>query len=58
MGWQYRKINLNELPRKTDEIDVLCDAGEQRWIVTILPEHIGVLETRDRSRGSASSARL
>jgi hypothetical protein len=45
MGWQYRKINLNELPRRAEEIDVLCDAGEQGWeLVTILPNNIAYLK--------------
>jgi H-NS histone family len=45
MGWQYRKINLNDLPRRRDEIDVLCDAGEHGWeLVTILPNNIAYLK--------------
>jgi H-NS histone family len=45
MSWQYRKINLNELPRRRDEIDVLCDAGEHEWeLVTILPNNIAYLK--------------
>jgi len=41
VGWEYHKINLNELPRKRNEIDVLCDAGEDGWeLVTILPNSI------------------
>jgi hypothetical protein len=43
--WEYHKINLNELPRRTDEIEVLCDAGEQGWeLVTILPNNIAYLK--------------
>jgi DNA-binding protein H-NS len=43
--WQYRKIDLNQLPRKTDEIDVLCDAGEEGWeLVTILPNNVAYLK--------------
>jgi hypothetical protein len=29
--WQYRKIDLNDLPRKADDIDVLNEAGGDRW---------------------------
>ncbi len=39
--WEYWKINLNELPRRRNEIDVMCDAGEDGWeLVTILPNNI------------------
>ena len=41
MGWEYRKINLNEVPRRSDELDVLDDAGEEGWeLVTILPNNV------------------
>jgi hypothetical protein len=29
--WEYRKINLNEVPRKTDDVDLLNGAGKQGW---------------------------
>ncbi len=29
--WEYEKIDLNGLPRKTEEIDVLNDAGRRGW---------------------------
>jgi hypothetical protein len=29
--WEYRKINLNDVPRKTDDVDLLNDVGEQGW---------------------------
>ena len=49
--WEYRKIDLNQVPRKTDEVDVLCDAGEEGWeLVTILPNNVAVLEATRRRR--------
>jgi len=43
--WEYRKLDLNQLPRKTDEIDVLCDAGEERWeLVAILANNVAYLK--------------
>jgi len=43
--WEYRKIPLNEHPRSSDDIDVLCDAGENRWeLVTILPNNVAYLK--------------
>ena len=43
--WEYRKIDLNQVPRKTNEVDVLCDAGEDGWeLVTILQNNIAYLK--------------
>jgi hypothetical protein len=29
--WDYRKINLNDLPRRSVDIDLLNAAGENGW---------------------------
>jgi hypothetical protein len=29
--WEYRKIDLNDLPRRVDDIDLLNTAGEEGW---------------------------
>jgi hypothetical protein len=43
--WEYRKIDLNQLPRKTDDIDLLCDAGEEGWeLVAILTNNVAYLK--------------
>ena len=43
--WEYRKINLNDVPRKSDDIDVLTDAGEQGWeLIAITPNNIAYLK--------------
>ena len=45
MSWEYQKINLNEVPRKSNEIDVLCGAGEEGWeLVAILENNIAYLK--------------
>jgi hypothetical protein len=45
LQWNYRKINLNDVPRKTDDIDVLTDAGEQGWeLIAITPHNIAYLK--------------
>ena len=45
MGWEYQKINLNELPRRSKEIDVLCDAGEDGWeLIAVLPNNVAYLK--------------
>ena len=35
--WEYRKIDLNDVPPKTDEIDVLNHAGADGWEVLLAP---------------------
>ena len=45
MSWQYRKINLNEVPGRSDDVDVLCAAGEDGWeLVTIMPNNFAYLK--------------
>jgi hypothetical protein len=35
--WEYTKLDLNDLPRNTQELEVLNDAGKDGWeLVTIL----------------------
>jgi hypothetical protein len=44
-GWEYRQIDLNELPPKTDEVDVLNELGKQGWeLVAILHNHVAYLK--------------
>ncbi len=39
--WEYRKINLNVAPRKSDDIDLLTDAGEDGCeLIIITPNNI------------------
>lgn len=57
-GWEYRKIDLNQVPRKTDEIDVLCDAGEEGWeLVTILQNNVAYLKRQVGGEVSEATAR-
>ena len=61
--WEYQKIALNLLPRKTDDIDLLNDAGEEGWeLVAILANNVAYLkrefdepvsETIERSDGAS-----
>ncbi len=61
--WEYRKIDLNQLPRKADDIDLLCDAGEEGWeLVTILANNVAYLKrqvgdpvAKPTARSAASS---
>jgi hypothetical protein len=43
--WDYRKIDLNNVPRRTDDIDLLNDAGEQGWeLISITPNNFAYLK--------------
>jgi hypothetical protein len=34
--WEYRTINLSDLPPKTSELDLLGEAGEEGWELVVL----------------------
>ena len=43
--WEYHTLNLNEVPRKRDGIDLLADAGEEGWeLVHITTNNIAYLK--------------
>jgi hypothetical protein len=43
--WEYRKINLNDLPRRAEDIDVLTDAGARGWeLIAITANNIAYLK--------------
>jgi DNA-binding protein H-NS len=43
--WEYKKIALNETPRRRDDIDLLCDAGDEGWeLVAVLPHAVAYLK--------------
>jgi H-NS histone family protein len=51
--WEYRKLVLSPLPRKTDDIDLLCEAGEEGWeLVAILPNNVAYLKREGGDPGS------
>jgi hypothetical protein len=44
-GWEYSKVDLNDLPRKTEDLDLLNDAGAEGWeVITIAPNRIAYLK--------------
>jgi hypothetical protein len=57
--WEYRQIDLNDLPRKTHEVDVLNELGEQGWeLVGIMDNQVAYLKRRrDDGIGRAKAAR-
>jgi hypothetical protein len=43
--WQYRKIDLSDLPPKTEAIDLLNDAGSEGWeVITITGNGVAYLK--------------
>lgn len=43
--WEYSRINLNEVPRRTDDIDLLNDAGKEGWeLVAITTNNVAFLK--------------
>jgi H-NS histone family len=43
--WEYKKIDLNDVPRGSDDVEVLCDAGGEGWdLVHILPNNMAYLK--------------
>ena len=45
--WEYRKIDLNDVPRRVDDIDVLIDAGKDGWeLISVTTNKIAYLKRR------------
>ena len=56
--WEYRTLDLNDLPRKMEAVDVLNDAGDEGWeLVIITPNQIAYLKrqvAKPRARFTAT----
>jgi hypothetical protein len=58
--WEYREIDLGDLPPRTDEIMLLNAAGDDGWeLVAITTNYIAILkrQTEDRACVAAKSLR-
>ena len=54
--WEYRTLDLNDLPRKMEGLDILNDAGEEGWeLVTIMPNQIAYLKRQVVKRRTRSA---
>ena len=43
--WEYKKVDLNQVRRRADDIDVLDDAGRDGWeLAAILPNNVAYLK--------------
>ena len=52
--WEYKKIALNEPPRGSDDIDLLCDAGEEGWeLVAVLSNGMAYLKREIKGTGAS-----
>ena len=65
--WEYSKVDLNDLPRRVEDIDLLNDAGAEGWeVIMITPNRIANLKrqierpmltpSRSSSRAKVSQA--
>jgi hypothetical protein len=56
--WEHRKIDLNNVPRKADDIDLLNEAGDQGWeLVTISTNSIAYFKRQLEDPAPAPAAR-
>lgn len=56
--WEYRKIDLSSVPFRTDDIDVLGDAGQDRWeLVGITTNNTAYLKRQIEEPAPAKSSR-
>jgi hypothetical protein len=57
LQWEYTKINLNDSPRKTEDIDLLNDAGEKGWeLIAISPNNMAYLKRAIEEPAPAQAA--
>jgi hypothetical protein len=54
--WKYLVIDLSDLPRRTDEIDLLNDAGVNGWELVGITTNNKAYLKRQIAEPSASSA--
>ena len=55
MIWTYRKIALNQHHQRGDDVELLCDAGEEGWeLVSILPNNVAYLKRKVEDQPTAA----
>jgi len=56
--WQYRSIDLAHLPPRTDELDLLNEAGEVGWeLMAITINHVAYLKRAVDAQANAPDDR-
>ena len=57
-GWEYRKIDLNDVPPKATDIDVLNATGTDGWeLVAITANNVAYLKRRLPEPPAAKTSR-
>ena len=55
--WEYSKIDLSNLPPRTDDVDLLDDAGKDGWeLVGIAANNFAYLKRRSDNDAAAAEA--
>jgi hypothetical protein len=54
--WEYIKIDLNDLPSKASEIDLLNDAGKHAWELVLITSNNIALPTASTRRAVAGTS--
>jgi hypothetical protein len=58
LQWEYRKIDLNNVPRKLDDIDLLNDGGKDGWeLVGIASNSVAYLKRELEGPAPAAATR-
>lgn len=39
-AWEYRKLDLNDVPHRRDQIDLMREAGEEGWQLIVLTDNL------------------
>ena len=56
--WEYSKIDLNNVPTKSSDLDTLDDAGKDGWeLVSITPNNFAYLKRALEDPTAATPAR-
>jgi hypothetical protein len=55
--WEYRRIDLNDVPLKVDVIDLLNDAGQNGWeLVSVTPNNVAYLKRQIETAAASQEA--
>jgi hypothetical protein len=55
--WEYRKIDLGDVPRNTSDLDLLDKAGEEGWeLVVITSNNIAYFKRQIRKQSPRQKA--